>query len=103
MRRLILRLAMVILVLALGLGNARAVSVSDRPVISGPIRVIPPNFDNMVCVPEPASPSRVVRMICYTTDQSAASGVRPSAPSRSGSEILRDLYRERDEIPWWQR
>ena len=54
---------------------------------------------NMMCVPEPEQTGTGFRLSCYIPD----AGTRGTArPARSNSEILRDMYREKYEPPFWR-
>jgi hypothetical protein len=57
------------------------------------------NGSNMVCVPEPEQTGTGFRLSCYTPDIGPQGTTRPA---RSESELLRDMYREKYEPPFWK-
>jgi len=57
------------------------------------------NGSNMVCVPEPEQTGTGFRLSCYIPDIGPQGTTRPA---RSNSEILRDMYREKYEPPFWR-
>ena len=57
------------------------------------------NGSNMLCVPEPEHVGGGYRLSCYIPDAEFHGTGRSG---RSDSEILRDLYREKYEPPFWK-
>ncbi|MGO9120681.1 MAG: hypothetical protein ACLQPD_24090 [Desulfomonilaceae bacterium] len=57
------------------------------------------NGSNMVCVPEPEQTGTGFRLSCHIPDIGPQGTTRPA---RSNSEILRDMYREKYEPPFWR-
>ena len=57
------------------------------------------NDSNMVCVPEPEQTGGGYKLSCYIPDMGTQGTDRPA---RSNSEILRDMYREKYEPPFWR-
>ncbi len=57
------------------------------------------NGSHMVCVPEPEQTGTGFRLSCYIPDVGTQGTTRPA---RSNSEILRDMYREKYEPPFWK-
>jgi len=54
---------------------------------------------NMVCTPQPEPTGNSFKLACYMPD----SGVQgANGPARNNGDILRDLYRERNEPPFWK-
>jgi hypothetical protein len=54
---------------------------------------------NMVCAPEPEQTGAGYRLSCYIPDIGPQGSTRPA---RSDGEILRDMYREKYEPPFWK-
>ena len=57
------------------------------------------NGSNMVCVPEPEQTGGGYKLSCYIPEMGTQATGRPA---RSNSEILRDMYREKYEPPFWK-
>jgi hypothetical protein len=57
------------------------------------------NGSNMVCVPEPEQTGGGYKLSCYISDIGHQGTTRPA---RSNSEILRDMYKEKYEPPFWK-
>ena len=57
------------------------------------------NGSNIVCLPEPEQTGGGYKLSCYTRDERLKG---EASPARSDSEILRDMYRERYEPPFWK-
>jgi hypothetical protein len=54
---------------------------------------------NMICLPEPEQTGGGYKLSCYTSDVGPQGTTKPA---RSNSEILRDMYREKYEPPFWK-
>jgi len=64
--------------------------------------VDPSALSNMVCVQESGSTGGVVRLACKVAGD-VSGVVSPQTPAaRSNDQILRDLYKERHELPFWK-
>jgi len=57
------------------------------------------NGSNMVCLPEPEQTGVGYKLSCYVPDMGPRGTTRPA---RSNSEIMRDMYREKYEPPFWK-
>jgi hypothetical protein len=60
------------------------------------------HFANMTCVQQPSASRNMVKLLCSIPEGAGGGEIVPRSSARSGEEILRDLYRERNEAPFWK-
>jgi hypothetical protein len=91
------------LILALGLVNVWAAPTSDF-ISSGKTLVLtdadgPAKF---LCVPDAGADGKTVKLICVAGDSVGLKRAVPQQPARNNAEIMRMLYDEKNEAPFWK-
>jgi hypothetical protein len=91
------------LMLALGVVNVWAAQTSDLTSSGRTLLLTDPNGPaKFLCVPERPVAGKTVKLICVAGDVIDLKPVASQQPARNNAEIMRGLYNEKDETPFWK-